>query len=160
MKRNYLAITLLGAGLALSACGTISEPTVQNHGFVERGPDRFASVKAGVTTKPELLEQVGSPSTVSSFGDEIWYYISSTSEQATWRKEKITARNVVAIRFNRANVVTKIDRYTKEDGEDIALVDRKTETRGRKLGFLEQLLGNVGRFGDGESALNVPGGAP
>ena len=44
-----------------------------------------------------------------------------------------------------------------DDGQDVAMSDRETPTRGRELTILEQLLGNVGRGQLPRTEEDVPG---
>ncbi|MBI3199515.1 MAG: outer membrane protein assembly factor BamE, partial [Rhodospirillales bacterium] len=39
-----------------------------------------------------------------------------------------------------------VKRWGMQDGKPIEPVARVTETRGKELGFLEQIFGNIGRF--------------
>ena len=45
------------------------------------------------------------------------------------------------------NMSSLDERLDKNSGRAFQVVDRKTPTRGKELTILEQLLGNVGRFG-------------
>ena len=51
----------------------------------------------------------------------------------------------------------KIERFDKNDGQEIKVVKRKTPTRGKELTVIEQLLGNVGRFDDSSTGGNSTG---
>ena len=56
---------------------------------------------------------------------------------------------MLVIRFNKQGIVQKVEHLDKQDGRELQIVDRKTPTRGKELTILEQLLGNIGRFGGG-----------
>jgi outer membrane protein assembly factor BamE (lipoprotein component of BamABCDE complex) len=53
---------------------------------------------------------------------------------------------VVVVGFDDTGLVRDVRRYTLEDGKLIDPVTRKTPAPGKELSFLEQLVGNVGRF--------------
>ena len=110
-----------------------------------------------------MKEKLGSPSSVSSFGDEAWYYITARKETVAFFKPKVVQEDVVRISFNAGGVVSNIQTYDKSNGEDITLVKRETPTEGHTMGFFEQILGNLGRFnkpasGPGTSSPYPTGG--
>jgi outer membrane protein assembly factor BamE (lipoprotein component of BamABCDE complex) len=147
-----LAVVALLAGSA-AACA----PIVGNHGFqvVDVNPK---DVVVGTDTKSTVLAQLGSPSAVSTFEDNIWYYISQTTERYTYNRPQVAQRSVTAITFNEADdTVTEVRNLGLEDGQQLAMNERETPTRGRQLTILEQLLGNVGRGQLPRTDEDVPG---
>lgn len=140
--RRWLATA---AALAvLGGCSLISTPVVQRHGYVET-KDRFARIEPGLP-QSAVYDVLGSPSTRSAFPPETWYYISTKTRAVNWELPQPMEREVVAIHFSENGVVAAVDRYDLEDAKEVDVVARKTETRGRSVGFLEQVFGNVGRF--------------
>jgi outer membrane protein assembly factor BamE (lipoprotein component of BamABCDE complex) len=143
-------VRLIKAGLiaaALLAGATACSPVVGRHGFqvTDVNPK---DVKVGEDTKSTVLSKLGSPSTVSTFEPNVWYYISQTTERRTYHKPAVEDRNVTVIAFDKASEkVTEVKALTLNDSRRIAYNDRETPTRGRELTALEQLLGNVGRGG-------------
>ena len=116
----FVAVSL--AGLS-AACA----PMIGSNGFqaIDAKPQ---DIVAGTDTKETVLARLGSPSTTSTFEpDQVWYYISQTTEKYTYNRP-------VAVRT-----------LGLADGEQIAMNRTETPTRGRALTVLEQLLGNVGR---------------
>ena len=132
------------AALALLAGAAACAPTVDRHGFVADSVDAL-EVKAGVDTKATVLSRLGTPSTTGSFDQEAWYYIASAQSRIAFFDPKTTDRQVVAIRFGADDVVASVEKYGLEKGRVIAYNDDKTPTRGRELGLIEQLFGNIGR---------------
>lgn len=127
--------------LALGACA----PITSHQGFqaIESNPK---DVKVGVDTKSTVMERLGSPSTVSTFDPNTWYYISQLTDRVSFRRPQVKSRDVVAIAFDKTTEqVASVNSYTLKDGKIIAYNGRETPTRGRELTILEQLLGNVGR---------------
>jgi outer membrane protein assembly factor BamE (lipoprotein component of BamABCDE complex) len=140
--RLFVAVALVLAPLA--ACA----PTRSIHGFqvVEVKP---ADVKVGEDTRSTVTEKLGSPSMVSTFEPNIWYYVSSAMERKAFFRPRTTQREVVAITFDETTEkVAAVRTLGLTDGKQIAYNDRETPTRGRELTVLEQLLGNVGRVGN------------
>lgn len=138
-------ITPLAAALSLAALTAACAPTVGVHGFqaIDAKPDE---VVAGTDTKETVLARLGSPSTVSTFEPNVWYYISQRTEKYTYNLPQVAQRSVTEITFDGANdTVSGVRTLALEDGQEIAMASRVTPTRGRQLTILEQILGNVGR---------------
>ena len=66
----------------------------------------------------------------------------------------VRANRDVVISAEEAGVVREVKRYAMEDGRVIDPVSRKTATRGRELGFVEQIFGNLGRFNNADPVLD------
>ncbi len=141
---------------AVAALGSACAPTVGTHGFqtVDVAP---SEIKIGEDTKATVLAQLGSPSATSTFQDNIWYYISQTTERYTYNRPQVSQRSVTAITFAEDDKVAEIRNLGLEDGQQVAMNDRETPTRGRELTVLEQLLGNVGRGQLPQTREDVPG---
>ena len=132
---------LVAGGLLTVAC----TPSVSFQGYqaIEARP---ADVKVGTDTKSTVRTKLGSPSTVSTFDPNVWFYISQVTQHQAFYKPKTIRRDVVAISFNKADgTVAKVDALTLKDGRVIAFNGRETPTRGRPLGVMEQLLGTLGQ---------------
>jgi outer membrane protein assembly factor BamE (lipoprotein component of BamABCDE complex) len=125
------------------AAGCIS-PVQAYHGYA---PDEVApnQVTPGVDTRASVLAQLGSPSTESVFDEKTWIYITTIQESIAFYRPSISTRTVTAIRFSEEDVVEEVLEYDQDDGRVINYASRQTPTRGRELGLLEQIFGNVGR---------------
>jgi outer membrane protein assembly factor BamE (lipoprotein component of BamABCDE complex) len=150
------AAAILGLAIATSAC----TPLTSYSGFqaIEAKP---ADMKVGEDSKSTLMEKLGSPSAVSTFDTNTWYYISQTTDRVAFYMPRVIKRDVVAIKFNPADEkVASVNTYTLKDGKVIAYNGRETPTRGREMTILEQLLGNVGRGGMLPQDDEAPGQRP
>ncbi|MDA0662821.1 MAG: outer membrane protein assembly factor BamE [Proteobacteria bacterium] len=135
-------IALVLATTALSACA----PRVAVRGNLPR-EEQLAKIVVGEQKREDVIEILGSPSTLGVFDDKIWYYISRRTEKLAFFDEEIVDQQVVAIYFDDKNTVQAIQKYDRDDLRDIGMVERETPTSGNELSVLEQLLGNLGRFG-------------
>ena len=137
-----LALTVVAApALLVGACA----PTVGSHGFqvIDANP---ADVAVGTDTRETVVARLGSPSTRSTFEpNDVWYYISQTTEKYTYNLPQVSQRRVTEITFNDAGQVAQVRTLSLDDSQDVGMDRRETPTRGRQLTVLEQLLGNVGR---------------
>lgn len=138
----------LGAGLmlgctaiALAACGN----TVQLRGNTP-DPEDVAAIQPGVHSRQDIVDLLGSPSTVSTFEDRKWYYIGQKTQEVAFMKPEVVDRSVLVVTFDESGVVEGMQHYTLADAQEINPVARETPTEGRDLTFLQQLFGNIGRF--------------
>lgn len=109
-------------------------------------PDKLAEIHPGTTTKTEVTKILGSPSSIGVFNDDAWYYISRKTEQLAFFKPDVMDQEVYVVRFDDKGVVKAVDHKTLKNAETITPVARTTPAPGRELTFLEQILGNIGRF--------------
>jgi len=109
-------------------------------------PEDLSKITPGVQTREDVASLLGSPSTISTFQDDKWYYIGQKTTQFAFFAPEVLERKIVEISFNPAGTVTASKIYTLEDGQEIDPVDRITPTEGRKLTFMQQIIGNLGKF--------------
>lgn len=116
------------------------------HGYVlERGETELTA-KTGVDTKESVLAKYGEPSMIGTFDRNRWYYLSSLDASRAFFKPRVTARTVIEFQFDDAGKVAAVNEIGLADGVDVKMASRETPTRGKELGFWEQLLGNVGQL--------------
>lgn len=115
-------------------------------------PDKLAEVKPGTTTKEQVVKILGSPSSSSTFDDDTWYYISRKTKQVAFFSPTVLDQEVYVIDFTDKGVVKDVGHKTLADAESISPAPGATPAPGRELSFMEQLLGNIGRFGGGAAA--------
>jgi outer membrane protein assembly factor BamE (lipoprotein component of BamABCDE complex) len=108
--------------------------------------DELAQIHPGKTTKDQVVKILGTPSTVGVFDDKDWYYISSRTKDYTFASPKILDQQVYVVAFNDDGVVRAVEHKTLQDGREVVPIARATPAPGRELTFLEQVLGNLGRF--------------
>ncbi len=149
---HLLAVAALA--FTASACA----PVVGLHGFqtVDTKP---SDIVAGTDTKETVLARLGTPSATSTFErDNVWYYISQTTEKYTYNRPQVSQRSITEITFaDGGDTVAGVRNLGLEDGRQLAMEDRETPTRGRQLTILEQLLGNVARGQLPRNQEDVPG---
>jgi len=158
IRRVAPVLCALAASAALvQGCAPIS--VYQGFQVVDSKP---ADLKVGEDTKSTVLAHLGSPSSVSTFDPNIWFYISQVSEHQAFYQSKTIRRDVVAVSFNKEDEkVAKIDTLTLKDGRLIAFNGRETPTRGRQLSVLEQIIGTLGQGGLLQNPQDVaPGTRP
>jgi outer membrane protein assembly factor BamE (lipoprotein component of BamABCDE complex) len=139
---RWLIGAALGAGLiaALGAC----EPTVNVHGHMPN-EEALAEIKTGATSRDQVRSLLGSPTTVATFDEKRWYYITRKTETASFDDTTLLEQEVLIVDFDDGGFV-KDYKLIKgdENNQDVPIVSRETPTKGRELGFFEQILGNFG----------------
>ena len=144
--RRIASFALAGALLApllvaLPGC----DPSFNQRGFAPT-PGSVEKLEVGTQSREDVIRLVGSPSAVSTFNPNIWYYISETQESFAFLKPVISEQKVIQVTFNDSGRIQGIKNYDLKDAESIAMVQRITPTSGKELTALEQILGNVGKF--------------
>ncbi len=138
-----LAIVLLAACTAL----------YQNHGYVPRDAD-LEQVVVGKSTREDVGKAVGRPSSTGLLTGGAWYYVGSRFRHYGPREPQEIDRQVVAISFDEGGTVENVERFGLEKGQVVVLSRRVTDSNIKGLGFLRQLLGNIGNVSAGQIFQN------
>lgn len=144
MNRGFLRLSAAMA-LGLAAATTACAPVQTYNGFrSDRNNEEIPDPQVGVDTRDTVMQRFGSPSTTAVFDQTAWYYVSSVEERIAFYEPRTIDRRVMVVRFD-GDTVSAVEKFGMERGRLIAYNDETTPTRGRELGVIEQLLGNVGR---------------
>ena len=106
-------------------------------------------VQVGVDNKDSVAKTLGRPTFTGQFNENDWYYVSQDTRTVAFRSQKTLDQEVLHIRFDAAGNVAAINRTDETLVASIDPVSDKTPTLGRKRGFFDELLGNVGVFNSG-----------
>jgi len=133
--------------VALAAC----QPTIDQRGNL---PDdkKISAIEPGVTTKQAVSQLLGTPSSVSTFGDKTWYYISRRTEQTAFFNPQVLDQQVIVVGFDEGGIVRNVQHLNLADSRPVDPSPRETPSAGKELGFVEQLLGNLGKFNTGTAS--------
>jgi outer membrane protein assembly factor BamE (lipoprotein component of BamABCDE complex) len=147
------------AAMALGAAAACA-PVQTYSGFLpERNDVQIADPQPGVDTRSTVQQRFGTPSTTAVFDQTAWYYLSSVQEQVAFYTPETTERRVMVVRFS-GDTVSAVEKFGLERGRLVAYNDEVTPTRGRELGIIEQLLGNVGNTSPIRTEDERQGGRP
>jgi len=146
----------LGAGM-LAGCGA----QIDRHGHVFIDVD-LNQVQPGMN-KDQVKTVLGSPDTTSSIGGDAYYYISTTQKTVAFLKPYEIDRQVVAVYFNPNQTVDQVAHYGLKDGIVVNYYRGETPARGKDLGLLEQIFGNISNRkmfkGQQGGGIGIPGPA-
>ena len=142
MCRLLVLLAATAGAAAIAGCS----PSVEQRGNLP-SPDKMSEIHAGSTTKDEVTKILGTPSSVSVFSnDKSWYYISRRTAQTAFFTPDVLDQQVYIVSFDEQGVVKAVDHKELQDGKEISPIARATPAPGRELSFLEQLIGNLGKF--------------
>ena len=141
MRRGLLSIsTEITAVASVTDCA----PVQRYNGYpIETAASAPAAPQVGVDTRDTVRTRFGTPSTTAVLDQSAWYYVSEVQSQVAFYTPHITDRRVMVVRFD-GDTVSAVENYGIERGRLISYDTHATPTRGRELGILEQLLGNIG----------------
>ncbi|MDF1748001.1 MAG: outer membrane protein assembly factor BamE [Alphaproteobacteria bacterium] len=143
LRRSFKISASLGVMiLALSAC----DPKVALRGN-DPLESRLEQITVGQSTKRDVVASIGTPSTIGTFDDNVWYYMSQRKETWAFYPPEVTENQVLAFHFDANGTLQNIDTYDKDALTEVKLEEKETPTSGRTMSIMEQLFGNLGRFG-------------
>ena len=138
--------------VALSAC----TPQYRNHGYLPTETD-LATINVGIDTRETVIATIGAPTVDGVLNDSGFYYVESKFRHFGPLAPQEIERQVLAVSFNDAGVLTNIERFGLSDGRVITLSRRVTDDNVRDTTFIRQLLGNIGNF-DPTALIGAPQG--
>ena len=143
-KANWPVIAILTSAILLGGCqGRIDV----NGNMPDSG--RVLQIQPGTQSKQQVAEILGTPSTVSTFQDNTWYYIGRKTETFAFFRPEVIDQQVLVVKFDDTDTVSDMNVYGVEDGQIIDPVSRTTPTSGQELTILQQIFGNLGKFNKG-----------
>ncbi|MFZ0695147.1 MAG: outer membrane protein assembly factor BamE [Alphaproteobacteria bacterium] len=156
LGQSWRLALIAAIGLSwLTAC----ESTIHTDGQI-LDADKLATIQPGVQTKAQVEKMIGSPSTQSTYGATIWYYISKRTSQFAFFDPDTEEQKVVEIGFDDSGKVSDVKQYSLADAENVTPVGRTTPTKGKSLSFLDQMIGNMNRYGASAGSRGEGGQAP
>ncbi len=147
MKGLKSSAAMLVLAIGLAACS----PQVVQHGHTI-DPEALARITPGVTSREEVARLMGTPSALATFEDARWYYVTQRRENRSFFQSNITEQEVITISFDDRGIVSELNRHGMDQAMAIEPEPDSTQTLGSEMTIMEQLIGNIGRFGDTPAA--------
>ena len=142
MKRSALTLFLLAT--LLGGCSYVDFPPQVRGNKVDI--DQLKDLVPGTSTRADVTSLLGSPTAKASFDDNTWIYISEVTQPRVGRVQGINSQQVVALTFDDRGVLNSVKQMSQKDSKPVDIVSRATPSPGSEATFMQQLLGNVGRF--------------
>lgn len=130
----YLSTTLI-------ACA----PTINNRGFDKEDID-FSKIMPGVSRKEDVQQLLGSPTSVSTFNSDIWYYISKTTSNKAFLPANTLEQSVMKIQFGSNGIVEDMTAISGDKAWDIKPIKKQTPSAGHETSVLREVFSNFGKL--------------
>jgi outer membrane protein assembly factor BamE (lipoprotein component of BamABCDE complex) len=149
LNLRRLPITALLACLALSAtgCGTLKlfSATQDRRGEMA-DEDALKELIPGTSSRADVQTLLGSPTAKATFDDLTWLYIGQITHTRIGQTPGIATQKIVILRFDQGGILRDIKELHQDDSREVAMAPGTTPSPGSEANFMQQLLGNVGRF--------------
>jgi outer membrane protein assembly factor BamE (lipoprotein component of BamABCDE complex) len=147
MRRYHPLLVRLAAATflasSLAACNGVGEEFQRGYVVDERA---ISQVRKGMSAE-QVLQTLGTPSTVSTVGNRNWYYISQKSRRSLqFMGEQVVDQQVTAVYFDSGLRVERIALYGLQDGRVFDFISRTTPAGGEESSFLGQIFRGVNSF--------------
>jgi outer membrane protein assembly factor BamE (lipoprotein component of BamABCDE complex) len=129
------------AAIGLWAAACIGEDFQRGYLLDERAVQQ---VRPGMNAE-QVLQTLGTPSTVSTVGNKSWYYISQKSRRrVAFMGESVVDQRVTAVYFDRNLKVERVALYGVQDGKVFDFISRTTPSSGQDQNFIGTLFRGIG----------------
>ena len=140
MYKNFCLIILL---IFISNCSL--NKVVKHHGvhFLDKKQQKLI---LNSTNKNDILDNLGPPSTESTFDNDVWIYIErkeTKSTITTLGRRKLMVNNVLILEINDKGVLVNKEFLNKEDMNAIKFSKRKTNVISSKDSFIYEFLSSL-----------------
>ena len=140
MRKLFIFLII---SLYISAC-TLKK--VEKHHGVHFLNKKQEKLTVNQSNKNDILELLGSPSTKSTFDNDLWIYIERKTDTAFLRKfgnEKIIVNNVLLLEINNMGLLAKKEFLDLTNMQELKFVEQTTENQYRKNTFVYDFLSSL-----------------
>ncbi|HTZ70797.1 MAG TPA: outer membrane protein assembly factor BamE [Acetobacteraceae bacterium] len=141
---------LLTAACLVASLGGCHVFSIWNPDHVRRGalidPEALKDLVPGTSTRADVTSVLGTPTAHATFDDNTWIYVTQITSTRIGRTPGVTMQKVLVLQFDPKGTLTNIRDLDKADGKQIAMAPGATPSPGSEASFMQQLLGNVGKF--------------
>jgi outer membrane protein assembly factor BamE (lipoprotein component of BamABCDE complex) len=148
IKPIYNFLVLLLMVFLLNSC--VSQKLV--HGNL---PDAqlVSILKIGIDSKKTTTQILWEPTFKGVLGDNSFYYVGSVSSKLAFLDPKLDNQFVLELNFDKNDKLKKLYLYDENESIDVSMSSLETKHSGKKLTFLQQILGNIGVGGMGRGTI-------
>jgi len=141
---------------SLTACGWMLPPPQTRGNRVEA--EQLKELVPGTSTKADVTALIGSPTQRATFDENTWLYITELTRPRVGRTLGVLDQSVVVLTFDDRGVLSGVKNVKQDDAVPVAVASRTTPSPGTEASFMQQLLGNIGKFNAAGSGGFAPGG--
>lgn len=128
----------------LAGCSVFA-PIPTNRGTIIETTD-YDKLVPGTSTRADVSSLIGSPTTHATFDDNTWIYIGEITAPVPTMRPTIESQKVVVLTFDQGGVLRSRRLLDKADAHDVSMASGATPSPGSETSFMQQLIGNVGRY--------------
>ena len=140
MRKLFIFIII---SLFISAC-TLKK--VEKHHGVHFLNKKQEKLTVNQSNKNDILELLGSPSTKSTFDNDLWIYIERKTDSVSLTKfgnENIIVNNVLLLEINNMGLLAKKEFLDLTNMKELKFVEHTTENQYRKSTFVYDFLSSL-----------------
>jgi len=149
MKKTILLTTV---SMTMIAC----TPVVAQRGNMINDY-QLQDISVGTSKRSDILRTLGSPTTQSTFNENVWYYIGQETAKKGIFDPKVTKERIFLVAFTEEGTLETIEEIDR-DRLNIPYARKKTPTHGNDVTILQEFLGNLGKFNPNQSSAATTGG--
>ena len=140
MKKLFILFII---SLFISAC-TLKK-VEKRHGvhFLDKKQEKLT---VNQSNKNDILKLLGSPSTKSTFDNDLWIYIERKANNSSLRKfgsERIIVNNVLLLEINKFGLLENKKLLDLTDMQELEFSEKTTENQYRKNTFVYDFLSSL-----------------
>ena len=139
LLKNTSTFAVFLSLILVSGCTT----TKHTHGQILT-QERISYLKEGVHRKDDVLQLLGSPSTIDPFDKDTWIYTSSARLEGAFKKNQMLDRQTLKLTFADDGTLKSVIKRDMEDTRELTPNSEITETQGQSMGLIEQFTNTVG----------------
>lgn len=140
--------------LPLGACGLFSAPL--NYRGQSVTASELKQLVPGKTTEAEATALLGTPTSTGLFQPNRWSYMSQITHSRIGRTPGVVRQNVVVLTFNDQGILQNVQDLGKKAEVPVSMAAGATPSPGGHASFVQQLIGNIGRY----TPTGLPGQGP
>jgi|TARA_B110000114_G_C14854282_1_gene302037 outer membrane protein assembly factor BamE (lipoprotein component of BamABCDE complex) len=137
MKNIFLFLII---AFIFSSCNLKKIESTHGVRFLDKKQEKLTTNKSN---KNDILKLLGSPSTKSTFDNDLWIYIETTTKKNTilnFGKDKIIKNNVLLLEINNRGLLEEKRFLSLIDMQNIKFIEQETETQLSKNTFVYNFL--------------------
>jgi|TARA_B110000483_G_scaffold242230_1_gene327347 outer membrane protein assembly factor BamE (lipoprotein component of BamABCDE complex) len=140
MKNLFLIILI---SLFFSSC-TLKK-SINHHGvhFLKKKQDKLL---INTSNKNDIIKLLGSPSTKSTFNNDLWIYIERKVDNSTltkWGKKKLIVNNVLLLEISSTGLLEKKELLDLNNMQDFKFTEQTTGVDYKKNTFVYEFLSSM-----------------
>ena len=119
---------------------------MQKHHGVRFLDKKQEQLTVNQSNKNDILKLLGSPSTRSTFDNDLWIYIERITDRSSivkYGSEKIIVNNVLLIEINSMGLLAKKEFFDLNSMQKIKFTERTTTTLKKKSTFVYDFLSSM-----------------